>query len=59
MGIQIGTTLSVTFTAEEIAKLDCLLQLSMFEYDDTDPHNANHRERIASIYNALYRAGYR
>ena len=59
MGIEIGTTLTVTFTAEELAKLDCLLQLSMFEYKETDPHYFHHHERIASVYSALGRAGYR
>ncbi len=59
MGIAIGTTLTVTFTAEELAKLDCLLQLSMFEYDTSDAHYVNHHDRIASVYSALGRAGYR
>jgi hypothetical protein len=59
MGIEIGTTLTVTFTAEEIAKLDCLLQLSYFEYKETDPHYYQHHERIASVYHALSKAGYR
>lgn len=59
MGIEIGTTLTVTFTAEEIAKLDCLLQLAYFEYKETDPHYLQHHQRIASVYHALSRAGYR
>jgi hypothetical protein len=59
MGIEIGTTLNVTFTAEELAKLDCLLQLAYFQYPETDSHYYQHRERIASVYHALSKAGYR
>jgi hypothetical protein len=59
MGIEIGTTLNVTFTAEELAKLDCLLQLAYFQYPETDTHYFHHRERIASVYHALSKAGYR
>lgn len=59
MRIAIGTTLNVTFTAEELAKLDCLLQLAYFQYPETDSHYFHHRERIASVYHALSKAGYR
>lgn len=59
MGIEIGTTLTVTFTAEEIAKLDCLLQVAMWQYEETNVHYFKHHERIASVYSALGRAGYR
>ena len=59
MGIAIGTTLTVTFTAEELAKLDCLLQVAMWQYDENNVHYFHHHERIASVYSALGRAGYR
>jgi hypothetical protein len=59
MGIEIGTTLNVTFTAEELAKLDCLLQLAYFEYKETDSRYLQHHQNIASVYHALSKAGYR
>jgi hypothetical protein len=62
MGIQVGTTITVVFDAEQIAKLDSLLQAyEMFTYDPvTDPQRYQKaQEDVAKIYRALHKAGYR
>lgn len=61
MGIAIGTTLTVTFDARQIAQLDCLLQeielLSSF--NESPQRNKITEERVNNVYKALHAAGYR
>lgn len=61
MGIQAGTTITVTFDAQQIAQLDCLLQdAEMHLYPDTMPEwQQRTQERVLNIYRALHEAGYR
>lgn len=61
MGIAIGTTITVTFDAQQIAELDCLLQdAEMFLYPDTMPeHQKRTQERVLNVFRALHAAGYR
>jgi len=62
MGIAIGTTITVTFDAKQIAQLDCLLQeAEMFLYREPSmvEYKKNTEERVNNIYRALHAAGYR
>jgi hypothetical protein len=59
MGIAIGTTITVTFDARQIAQLDCLLQNAQWMYEENNVHYANNQERINNIFKALHEAGYR
>jgi len=61
MGIKAGTTITVTFDAQQIAQLDCLLQdAEMHLYPDTMPEYQKRTvERVNNIYRALHAAGYR
>jgi len=61
MGIAIGTTITVTFDAQQIAQLDCLLQnveelSEMFESSERAFVNST---RVINVYRALHAAGYR
>jgi hypothetical protein len=61
MGIAIGTTITVTFDAQQIAQLDCLLQnietlSEMFESSERAFVTSN---RVINVYRALHAAGYR
>jgi len=61
MGIKAGTTITVTFDAQQIAQLDCLLQnveelSSIFERPD---QAENTQKRVANVFRALHAAGYR
>jgi hypothetical protein len=61
MGIAIGTTITVEFDAYQIAQLDCLLQnveelSSIFERAD---QAANTKVKVANVFKALHKAGYR
>lgn len=62
MGIAIGTTITVTFDARQIAQLDCILQeAEMYLYNE--PEMSEHKkvttERVNNIFKALHAAGYR
>ena len=61
MGIKAGTTITVTFDAQQIAQLDCILQdAEMHLYPDTMPeHKKRTQERVNNIFRALHAAGYR
>ena len=62
MGIKAGTTITVTFNAEQIAQLDCLLQeAEMYLWDEQSENDRYEltRERVDNIYRALHTAGYR
>ena len=59
MGIAIGTTITVTFDAQQIAQLDCLLQNAQWMYEENNVHYAKNQERIQNVFNALSAAGYR
>ena len=61
MGIAIGTTITVTFDAQQIAQLDCLLQnvetlSEMFESSERAFVNST---RVINVYRARHAAGYR
>jgi len=61
MGIKAGTTITVTFDAQQIAQLDCLLQdAEMHLYPDSMPeHQQRTQERVRNVFRALHAAGYR
>lgn len=62
MGIAIGTTITVTFDAQQIAQLDCLLQdAEMFLYREKGMEDYKKRteERVNNVFRALHAAGYR
>ena len=62
MGIKAGTTITVTFDAQQIAQLDCLLQeAEMFLYREEfmSEYKQRTRERVNNIFRALHAAGYR
>ena len=62
MGIQAGTTITVTFDAQQIAQLDCVLQQAeMFLYPEPEMKEYRERtqDRVNNIYRALHEAGYR
>ena len=60
MGIAIGTTITVTFDARQIAQLDCVLQeFEMMNYKEETEHQKIHVERVNNIFKALHEAGYR
>jgi ABC-type enterochelin transport system substrate-binding protein len=61
MGIKAGTTITVTFDAQQIAQLDCLLQnveelSAIFERPD---QAENTQKRVINVFRALHAAGYR
>jgi len=61
MGIQVGTTITVTFDAQQISQLDCLLQnietlSEMFESENRSKITA---DRVNNVFRALHAAGYR
>ena len=62
MGIQAGTTITVTFDAKQIAQLDCILQeAEMFLYREPSmvEYKQRTQERVNNIFRALHAAGYR
>jgi hypothetical protein len=60
MGIAIGTTITVTFDARQIAQLDCVLQeFEMMNYKEETEHQKINVERVNNIFKALHEAGYR
>jgi len=62
MGIAIGTTITVTFDAKQIAQLDCLLQeaeMHLYTEPSMIEYKKNIEERVNNIYRALHAAGYR
>ena len=62
MGIAVGTTITVTFDAQQIAQLDCLLQdAEMFLYREQGMEQYKERteQRVNNIFRALHAAGYR
>lgn len=61
MGILAGTTITVTFDAQQIAQLDSLLQeAEMYLYSSSMPKfQAITQERVNNIFRALHAAGYR
>jgi hypothetical protein len=60
MGIEIGTTLTVTFDARQIAQLDCLLQeIETLTYNDSPERKKITEDRVNNVFKALHAAGYR
>jgi hypothetical protein len=60
MGIAIGTTITVTFDAKQIAQLDCLMQeIDIQNYMQETEHQKINVERVNNIFRALHAAGYR
>jgi hypothetical protein len=62
MGIAIGTTITVTFDARQIAQLDCLLQeaeMHLYREPEMAEYKKMNVERVNNIFNALHAAGYR
>lgn len=60
MGIAMGTTITVTFDARQIAQLDCVLQeFEMQNYKQENEHEKINVERVNNIFRALHAAGYR
>lgn len=62
MGIQIGSTISVEFNAEQIAQLDNILQSAdAFLYNEEGSESRKDRleGQISNIYKAIHQAGYR
>lgn len=62
MGIQIGTTITVEFSAEQIAKLDSILQAYESYVFDPVTDSARYEKAqkdVALIFKALHDAGYR
>ena len=60
MGIAIGTTITVTFDAKQIAQLDCVVQeFEMKNYMQENEHQKINVERVDNIFRALHAAGYR
>ncbi len=61
MGIAIGTTITVTFDAQQIAQLDCLLQNveTLSEMFDSKERAETTRNRVNNVFRALHAAGYR
>ena len=61
MGIAIGTTITVTFDAQQIAQLDCLLQNveELSEIFERADQAENTRNRVNNVFRALHAAGYR
>lgn len=61
MGIAVGTTITVTFNAQQIAQLDCLLQevetLSML--GESAERIKITQDRVNNVFRALHEAGYR
>jgi hypothetical protein len=60
MGIAIGTTITVTFDAQQIAQLDCLLQeVETLTYNDSPERKRITENRVNNVFKALHAAGYR
>jgi hypothetical protein len=60
MGIAIGTTITVTFDAQQIAQLDCLLQeVETLTYNDSPERKRITEDRVNNVFKALHAAGYR
>ena len=61
MGIAIGTTITVTFDAQQIAQLDVVLQNSeaLSEMFDSPERAKINQDRVNNVYRALHGAGYR
>jgi len=60
MGIAIGTTITVTFDARQIAQLDCVLQeFEMMNYKQENEYQKINVKRVYNIFRALHEAGYR
>lgn len=61
MGIKAGTTITVTFDAQQIAQLDVVLQNSeaLSEMFDSPERAKINQDRVNNVYRALHGAGYR
>lgn len=61
MGIKAGTTITVTFDAQQIAQLDVVLQNSeaLSEMFDSPERAKINQDRVNNVYRALHAAGYR
>ena len=61
MGIAIGTTITVTFDAQQIAQLDCLLQNveQLSEIFESAERAKITSDRVVNVFRALHAAGYR
>jgi hypothetical protein len=60
MGIAVGTTITVTFDARQIAQLDCLLQeIETLTYNDSPERKKITEDRVNNVFKALHEAGYR
>lgn len=61
MGIKAGTTITVTFDAQQIAQLDVTLQNAeaLSEMFDSPERAQITKDRVINIYRALHGAGYR
>ena len=60
MGIAVGTTITVTFDARQIAQLDCVLQeYVMQNWELKTEREKINVERVNNIFRALHEAGYR
>lgn len=62
MGIAIGTTITVTFNAQQIAQLDCLLQdaeLFLYNEQGMETYKQKTQDRVNNVFRALHAAGYR
>lgn len=62
MGIKAGTTITVTFDAQQIAQLDCLLQeaeIYLYPEPSMIEYKKRIEERVNNVYRALHAAGYR
>ena len=58
MGIAIGTTITVTFDARQIAQLDCLLQdIETLTYNDSPERKKITEDRVNNVFKALHAAG--
>jgi soluble cytochrome b562 len=62
MGIAVGTTITVEFDAQQIAQLDLVLQqaeMHLYTEPEMKDYKKGIEERVANIYRALHKAGYR
>ena len=62
MGIKAGTTITVTFDAQQIAQLDVLLQeaeIFLYREPSMKEYKEKTQERVNNVYRALHAAGYR
>jgi hypothetical protein len=60
MGIKMGTTITVEFTAEQVAQLDCLLQqVDIQNFKQETDYQKKNVEWVNNVFSALHKAGYR